>query len=142
MNKILAIVLICSYHASFSQATELSQQAKISVITMGPSQEELYSAFGHSGIRVYDSAQHIDAFFNYGVFDFNQPHFYLNFARGNLNYMVDAFPYGDYRDYYIEQHRFIHEQVLNLTTHQKQLVFDFLLRNIQPENQYYRYDYF
>ena len=65
----------------FSQAQVLSEGAKISVLTMGPTQEELYSAFGHSAFRVYDSLQHIDAFFNYGVFNFNQPHFYLNFAK-------------------------------------------------------------
>src|SRR5260221_5142128 len=142
MKKILALSLFCCYHASFSQATILSEYARISVLTMGPSQEELYSAFGHSGIRVYDSLQQIDVFFNYGVFTFNQPHFYLNFAKGNLNYMVDAYAYSDYRDYYIEHHRFIHEQILNLTSPQKQQIFDYLMWNIQLQNQYYRYDYF
>src|SRR5882672_4902074 len=125
MKKILIVALICCYQASFSHTQVLSEGATISVITMGPSQEELYSAFGHSGIRVYDSLQHIDAFFNYGVFDFNQPHFYLNFAKGNLNYMVDVYAYSDYRDYYIEHHRFVHEQILNLTKEQRQQVFDF-----------------
>src|SRR5579864_7159888 len=118
MKKILIVALVCCYQVSFSQTQILSESAKISVITMGPSQEELYSAFGHSGIRVYDSAQHIDAFFNYGVFDFNQPHFYLNFARGNLNYMVDAYPYQDYLAYYVQHHRFVHEQELRLTVPQ------------------------
>ena len=126
----------------FSQAQVLSEDAKISVLTMGPTQEELYSAFGHSAFRVYDSLQHIDAFFNYGVFNFNQPHFYLNFAKGNLNYMVEAYGYSDYRDYYIEHHRFIHEQILNLTSQQKQQIFNYLIWNIQPQNQYYSYDYF
>lgn len=109
---------------------------------MGPSQEELYSAFGHSGIRVVDSIQQIDALFNYGIFNFNEPHFYLKFARGNLNYMVDAAAYSDYESYYIEHHRFIHEQILNLTAQQKQQIFDYLVWNIRPQNQYYPYDYF
>ena len=142
MKKILAVALICGYHASFSQATILSESAQISVLTMGPSQEELYSAFGHSGIRVYDSLQRIDVFFNYGVFNFNQPHFYLNFAKGNLNYMVEAYAYSDYLNYYVEHHRFVHEQILNLTSQQSQKIFDYLLWNIQPQNQYYPYDYF
>src|SRR5258705_7908780 len=142
MKKIIVVALLCYHQGGFSQVSMLSEGAKISVITMGPSQDEVYSAFGHSGIRVVDSLQQIDAFFNYGVFDFNQPYFYLNFARGNLNYMVDAYPYPDYRSYYIEHHRFIHEQVLNLTSLQKQLVFDYLVWNIRPQNQYYSYDYF
>jgi hypothetical protein len=142
MKKIITIVLLCCCQVTFSQTRTLSGGAKISVITMGPSQEELYSAFGHSGIRVYDSLLRIDAFFNYGVFDFNQPHFYMNFARGYLYYMVDAYPYADYRDYYIEHHRFVHEQILNLTPSQKQKIFDYLLWNIEPQNKTYTYDYF
>ena len=138
---VLSFLLILNLNG-FSKTQVLSEHARISVITMGPSQEELYSAFGHSGIRVVDSLQNIDAFFNYGVFNFNQPHFYLNFAKGNLNYMVDASAYSDYRGYYIEHHRFIHEQILNLTSQQKQQIFDYLVWNIQPQNQYYPYDYF
>ncbi|HEV8513062.1 MAG TPA: DUF4105 domain-containing protein [Cyclobacteriaceae bacterium] len=136
------VVFLLSNLNGFSQKQILSENAKISVITMGPSQEELYSAFGHSGIRVYDSLLQIDVFFNYGVFDFDQPHFYLNFARGYLYYMVDAYAYSAYLDYYVEHHRFVHEQVLNLTTDQKQKIFDYLLWNIQPENKTYTYDYF
>ena len=34
--------------------TVLSTQAEIRIITVGPYQGELYSAFGHSGIRVLD----------------------------------------------------------------------------------------
>ncbi len=142
MKKVLTITLICYYQACLSGTPALSDHARISIITMGPSQEELYTAFGHSGIRVYDSLQQIDAFFNYGVFDFNQPHFYLNFARGNLNYMVAASDYQDYLDYYVQHHRFVHEQILNLTRDQRQQVFDFLIWNLQPQNQYYLYDYF
>ena len=138
----ISLLFVVTFHLGFSQNTNLSESARISVLTMGPSQEELYSAFGHSGIRVYDSIKGIDLFFNYGVFTFNQPHFYLNFAKGNLNYLVDAYSYSDYRSYYIEHHRFIHEQVLNLTRSQNQQIFDYLLWNILPQNQYYRYDYF
>jgi len=143
MKKIFAVLFgTITGSIGFAQSPPLSDKAEISIITMGPSQEELYSAFGHSGIRVYDSATHIDAFFNYGVFDFNQPNFYLNFTRGNLNYMVDAYSYSDYLSYYIEHHRFVHEQVLNLSSSQKKQLFDFLWWNIQPQNKYYLYDYF
>lgn len=121
---------------------QLSPEATISVVTLGPWQGELYSAFGHSAFRVYDPEQNIDAFFNYGAFSFNQPNFYLNFARGHLNYKLDVDQYPLYRDYYISHNRYVHEQVLNFTQQQKQRVFDYLYWNSMPGNEYYLYDYF
>lgn len=121
---------------------QLSPTAEISIITLGPWQGELYSAFGHSAIRVYDPRYSMDSFYNYGVFSFNQPNFYLNFAKGNLNYKLDVDPYAPWRDHYISYNRFVHEQILNLTAEQRQRVFDYLYWNSLPENQYYMYDYF
>jgi len=121
---------------------QLSPHSEISIITLGPWQGELYSAFGHSAIRVYDPQYPFDAFYNYGVFSFDQPNFYLNFARGHLNYKLDVDPYIPWRDYYISYNRFVHEQILNLNAEQKQKVFDYLYWNSMPENQYYLYDYF
>ncbi|MBK7651078.1 MAG: DUF4105 domain-containing protein [Flammeovirgaceae bacterium] len=109
---------------------------------MRPLWKELYAAFGHSAIRVNDPELKFDAAYNYGVFDFNQPNFYLNFARGYLYYKLGVYSYVDFRDYYIEHNRFVHEQVLDLTAEQKQQVFDYLDWNSKPENQTYRYDYF
>jgi hypothetical protein len=120
----------------------LSDSAEIRILTCGPYQGELYSAFGHSAIRVYDPEQRLDYLFNYGVFDFDQPNFYLNFARGYLNYQLAVTNYRYFRDAYIAQNRYIHEQVLNLNQQEKQQLFDFLQWNMQPENRYYYYDYF
>ncbi|MBI1769111.1 MAG: DUF4105 domain-containing protein [Bacteroidetes bacterium] len=144
MKKIclLTLTLVAVFNFGFSQNSKLSEDASISIITFGSGQEELYSAFGHSAIRVYDSINGTDIAFNYGVFNFNRPHFYLNFARGYLYYMVDVYPYPLFRDYYMNHNRFVHEQILNLTQEQKQKVADFLSWNVQPQNQTYRYDYF
>src|SRR6185369_1125225 len=139
---IIALTLTVTLNLGFSQGFKLSPNAQVSIITFGPGQAELYSAFGHSAIRLYDSIQGVDVGFNYGVFNFDQPHFYLNFARGYLYYKVDAYPYPLFRDYYINHNRFVHEQVLNLTPEQKQKVADYLFWNMQPQNQTYRYDYF
>jgi hypothetical protein len=142
MKRVLFFGLILMATQSIAQFPQLSKEAEISVLTMGPTQEELYSAFGHSAIRVHDRVQQFDLFYNYGVFNFNQPHFYLNFARGNLNYMMDVYDYAPYRDYYIEHNRYIHEQVLDLTYDQKVKIFNYLQWNNLPQNQYYQYDYF
>lgn len=124
------------------QAQQLSSDADISLITIGPTQKELYSAFGHSAIRVYDPADNIDYFFNYGVFSFNQPNFYLNFARGRNMYQLGVYDYQSAKDYYVSENRTVHEQVLALSQSQKQRVFDYLTNNALPENKYYLYDYF
>lgn len=142
MNKLLILAFLILVITPPAICQSLTEKAQISVITCGPTQTELYSAFGHSAIRVYDSLQGIDIAYNYGVFDFNQPHFYLNFARGFLYYKLGLYPYPLFRDYYISYNRSVHEQVLNLTLMQKQKVFDYLVWNAQPENETYRYDYF
>ena len=130
------------FYSGHGQAVQLSPQAEIRVVTCGPGQNELYSAFGHSAYRVSDPAQGIEFIYNYGVFDFDQPYFYLNFARGHLNYKLSRHEYSRFRDYYIYMDRFIHEQILNLNMEEKQQLFEFLEWNNLPENQYYFYDYF
>ncbi|NBP70477.1 MAG: DUF4105 domain-containing protein, partial [Cytophagia bacterium] len=79
---------------------KLSENAEIYVLTLGPYQGELYSAFGHSAIRVVDTTEGLDDVYNWGVFDFDQPNFYLNFARGYLYYKLGVHPYDRFRDYY------------------------------------------
>jgi hypothetical protein len=142
MKKLLCLVfVIVSIHAS-AQKILLSDQAEISVITCGPFQGELYSAFGHSAFRVYDPANNLNDAYNYGIFNFNQPNFYLNFTRGYLYYQLGVYDYTQFRDHYIYYNRYVHEQVLNLTPEQKQKMFEYLQWNALPENEHYRYDYF
>jgi hypothetical protein len=136
------LVILFSINEIRAQTTQLSSQAQIHILTCGPFQGELYSAFGHSAIRVYDPVNNLDLLYNYGVFDFDQPNFYLNFARGHLYYKLAVTDYSRFRDFYIYYNRYIHEQVLNLDQQQKQKLFDFLQWNLKTENQYYRYDYF
>jgi hypothetical protein len=141
MKKISLLVFFVLY-GFILKSQSLSEHAQISVITCGPFQQELYSAFGHSAFRVYDPVLGIDEAYNYGVFDFDQPHFYLNFTRGYLYYKLGVYPYDRFRDFYIHYNRYVHEQVLDLTAGQKQRLFNYLVWNARPENVTYRYDYF
>jgi hypothetical protein len=142
MKKFLLFLLLGISIYANSQTVSLSEKAQISVITCGPTPSELYAAFGHSAIRVSDPELQIDLAYNYGVFDFDQPNFYLNFAKGYLYYKLGVYFYPHFREYYIRNNRFVHEQVLDLTAEQKQKVFEYLEWNAKPENQTYRYDYF
>ncbi len=145
-NQLLSstFFIFCFFILFNSQAQEikLTPDAQISVVVVDPGTAELYEAFGHPAIRVYDPARQLDVAFNYGIFDFDQPHFYLNFTRGYLNYMVADWPYPIFKNAYIQENRSIKEYVLKMSPEQKQAVFDFLANNVKPENRNYFYDYF
>jgi hypothetical protein len=144
-NKLMILLIILSLGSftSRSQALfDLSEKAEISVITIGPYQGELYSAFGHSAIRVADPVKNIDWVYDYGRFDFDQENFYVNFARGKMLYSIGRLKnFKRFRDYYASEDRFVYEQVLNLSHAEKVAFFKFLERNNQPENRQYLYNY-
>jgi hypothetical protein len=135
---ILSVVCLCSESKS---APKLSEKASVSLITCGPG-EALYEAFGHSAIRISDPAQGLDAVFNYGVFDFNQENFYLNFARGNMLYRLGMSQTADFIYSYRYYGRSVRAQILNLDSTERQAVFDYLDKNLLPENRNYLYNYF
>lgn len=138
-NGIIVVFLLLSWIAVAQNPG--NGRAEVSVITCGPYQGEVYSAFGHSAIRVQNPLTGEDLAYNYGTFDFNAA-FYINFPRGNLLYKLGVYPYDRFRDYYISQNRYVHEQVLNLDSEQKRKVIDYLYHFSQPEFATYRYDYF
>jgi hypothetical protein len=140
MKKLIFLFLTVSLCA-YGQ-TNLSDKAEISVLTLGPHQGQVYTAFGHSAFRVFDPVNQIDLAYNYGVFDYDKPNFYLDFARGSNYYMLGVSDYRQFEYVYMYYNRYIHEQKLNLSTAQKQKLFDYLEWNAKPENREYLYDYF
>ena len=137
-------LFFCSFFLTtltFSQSRHLSPDAQISVLTIGPG-ASLNDAFGHSGFRIKDKRLGIDEVYNYGIYDFNTPNFYLKFAQGKLNYLIGINTYSDFYSNYVYQNRSIQEQTLNLSQSEKQQVYDYLLNNIKPENSAYLYDFF
>ncbi|WP_242206336.1 lipoprotein N-acyltransferase Lnb domain-containing protein [Aestuariivivens insulae] len=140
-RKLLLLVsLIFAFNVQ-GQQKKLSPEAEISVLTIGPG-ATLNDAFGHSAFRIKDYIKGLDLVFNYGVYDFNTPNFYLKFAQGKLNYLIGLDYYEDFYESYIAQNRTIKEQVLNLSQTEKQKLFDYLANNYKPENRAYLYDFF
>lgn len=140
MKRLLFLFLLVSF--SMPAQVVLGPYAKISLITCGPGQGELYSAFGHSAVRVQDPSLRMDLVFNYGTFNFDQPNFYLNFARGHLLYQLSVYDFPRFFAAYKSEGRFIHEQILNLDSVERQAYFEFLRTNADPANRDYLYDYF
>lgn len=127
---------------SYGQA-RLSPSAEISLLTCEKGYE-LYSAYGHSALRVQDTAKDIDVVFNYGTFEIgdNEIEFLKTFVRGTLDYSLSASQYERFLRTYQYENRGITEQIFNLTLVEKQQVFDRLIVNYQTDERYYRYDFF
>ncbi len=140
-KKLLFLFLFLFVEILTAQPNILSEQSEISVLTIGPG-TSLNDAFGHSAFRIKDPIKGIDLVFNYGVYDFETPNFYLKFAQGKLNYLMGVNYYEDFFENYVAQNRTIKEQVLNISLIEKQKLFDYLLNNYKPENRAYLYEFF
>lgn len=122
---------------------ELTQSAKISLLTVGRADDELWQNFGHTAIRIKDSILGWDLVYNYGTFNFgaDKNEFITKFIKRKLLYYesIDNFP--EFEQMYREENRWIREQQLNLTQTEKQQLFEKLTVNAREENKYYIYDF-
>lgn len=116
---------------------------EISLLTCQP-HDEVYSLYGHTAIRYHDMHRKdgVDAAFNYGVFNFNAPHFVARFVFGLTDYELGAYPYDLFQAEYRHFGSMVTEQVLNLTAQEKYQLRQALSENLRPENRVYRYNYF
>lgn len=113
---------------------------RVSILTCGTG-NELYSVYGHSAIRIIDSANAKDVVYNYGTFNFGDPDFYIKFTRGKLLYYLNEEPFESFISLYQYELRSISEQVLKLNEEDAIKVQNFLINNVKEENKYYRYDF-
>jgi len=114
---------------------------RISLVTCGPGAEEVYEVFGHSAVRLVDSGRHTDNVYNYGTFEYG-PNFEMQFMRGKLLYSLAVYPFSEFMQEYVQAGRSVNEQVLNISDSQKLFIASFLDENYEPQNRYYKYDFF
>lgn len=131
--------MLCIFSLNAS-TIKLSKNATISVLTCAPG-NELYSLFGHTGIRITDEANRLDIVFNYGTFDFETQGFYFKFAQGLLPYQLSCTDFDYFVRSYQREKRSVYSQTLNLDSIQKQYLMDLLVENYQPQNRSYLYNF-
>jgi hypothetical protein len=136
---LLLIGMISSAHASVANAP--GANLEVSLITYGPG-ATYWERFGHDAIELRDSVSGEAIDFNYGVFDFNESNFFLNFARGHMHYLMDAGYSEPEQASYVQDGRSVTRQRLALNADQTAALRDFLLWNLRPENAGYNYDYY
>jgi hypothetical protein len=113
----------------------------VALITFGPG-TEVWERFGHNAIAIHDRTTDRSRLYNFGIFDFDQENFFLNFARGHMMYRAAVDDAAEELPIYREEGRWIVEQDLNLEPAQRAKLAVYLNWNVRPENSEYRYDYF
>ena len=143
---VIASVALCGMllwpsHARAGVASAPGSNLEVSLITYGPG-DTYWERFGHDAIELRDTESGEAVTFNYGVFDFDESGFLLNFARGQMHYLMDAAPSDVDQHYYTDVGRSVTRQRLAFTPAQAADLRDFLLWNLQPEHARYNYDYY
>lgn len=139
--RLILFSLALAYFLPVNGAGSLSEQSRISILTIDPG-KPLYTLFGHTALRIYDPVLNIDRVYNYGTFDFDQPHFYWRFLRGNLQYYLTVDDYPLFYAIYTFEERNIREQELILPYETRCRIYDSLQTNLLPEHASYTYDFF
>lgn len=139
-KHLLFIILSLLFCTPLSAQILLSDSAKIYLLTCTPG-TEVWSKYGHTGIRVCDEDNKMDIVFNYGIFSLMEDGFYLKFIKGETYYQLGIESYSHFVRFYNKIGRKTYLQELNLTPMQKQQVFDALMVNYQPENRFYLYNF-
>ena len=139
MNKfLLSIILIFAFFTQVYSKSDYDN-VEIQLVTISPG-EYYWSAFGHSAIRI--KASNYDRMFGFGYFNFADEDFFLNFAKGKMQYFLGVLDSNYELEGYKEEGRQVVLQNLSLSSNQKQQLVEKLVFLAQPENKFYHYDYF
>jgi len=114
---------------------------RISLLTCAPG-SEIYTLFGHSGIRYENLSKQEDWVFNYGLFSFRESNFVLRFVKGETDYQLGVIPFRYFETEYAMRGSSVYQQEINLTAQEKEKLVNLLLDNYKPANRVYRYNYF
>lgn len=141
MKKTAFLIIILATLMNLQAKTQQADSADVYMITCAPGNTS-YTIYGHTAIRIAIRGTEFDMAYNWGIFDFSTPNFVYRFAKGKLDYLLGAYPYERFLQEYISEGRSVWSQKLNLTTAEKEKLFELINENLKPENRKYRYDFF
>lgn len=106
--------------------------------------EHVWDNFGHTALRVVDSANGTDLVFNWGLFDTSggMVPFVWRFMQGIMNYQLGVVPTEWELARYQREQRTAWQERINLTEEQKVRLYRRLAWNLREENRSYSYHYF
>jgi len=134
-SQILPLLLLLLAAPALAQS-----ERSVTLITVGAG-DEVWEKFGHNMIEIRgDPGYGRDVAFNWGLFDFDQPHFLRRFMQGRMLYTMRAIPSDIVLDEYRLNQRQAIFQKLNLTPRQIDRLIQ--LCEINRTRPDYHYDYF
>ncbi len=142
MKKYFFALILITLSVFANAQIQLSDSAKISLMTTSPWSGAVYAVYGHTAIFVKDDFTGINAVFNYGYFDKSKPNFLYHYIRGETDYILGVVPLDAFLQEYREKGVEVVEQELNLSQQEKQNLWEALYINSLPENRGYRYNNF
>lgn len=122
-------------------APSAGESLRVSLVTIGWG-DAVWERFGHNALWIEDRETGLKAAYNWGVFDFGQVDFMPRLAKGTMLYRMEEADPSISEGGYRMANRSVWVQELALTPSQKAEMQAFVKWNAQPENQYYRYDYY
>lgn len=142
---LMSMILILGAAMVFSQdgggKKNRSDYLTVKIAVIGPG-DELYFWWGHLGLIIEDELTGNAQFVDYGVFSFEQDHFFSNFAFGRLWYTTAESPADAVIQHYIRANRDVTAYTLDLSGKQKEEVLRITASNLKPENKDYLYNHF
>lgn len=114
---------------------------EVALVTIGPG-EIYWQRFGHNAILIVERDGGRATLYNFGMFDFAEDDFLVNFARGRMTYFLVAGPPGPDFNQYRNEGRSVELDWLALEPSEALALKTALDDNARPENAAYRYDYF
>ncbi|MDR3193530.1 MAG: DUF4105 domain-containing protein [Treponema sp.] len=139
----LPVFLLFSLPASAraGDAKSRGDYLTLKIAVMGPG-NELYFWWGHVALVIEDSLSGEARFYDYGLFSFENDHFFLNFATGRLLYSCGVSPAERNYQVYRMTNRDITLYTLDLPPAKREEVWRFAETNVLPENKDYYYHHF
>jgi len=123
-------------------AKELSSDAKVKLMIVGPYQGDFASVWGHIAIWIKDDKVGVDRVYNYGGVAY-EGNFIYRMLTGNLRFYLDTHQtYEQELKTYKRAKRDVALYELNLKPKEKQKIYDLLEENSKEENKFYRYEFY
>ncbi|MDR1239115.1 MAG: DUF4105 domain-containing protein [Treponema sp.] len=113
----------------------------LKIAVMGPG-TELYFWWGHIALVIDDALTGQSRFYDWGIFSFENDHFFTNFAFGRLLYHCGVSPAGTNIYGYVSTNRDVVLYTLDLSPEKREEVWRFAENNVLPENRNYFYHHF
>ena len=121
-------------------APQPGHRFRVDVLTVEPG-SEIYSAWGHTALRILDTKNRIDVVFDYGLFDFSET-FWIRFLMGKPAFMVGAYPMVSTIRRYRNDNRRIFAQQIYLSDAEAEALLERMKVNLLPQNRTFLYHHY